>query len=98
MVTAVYALYRKEGTTREEFAQYWLDEHTKFTKLLPHVHSYRIFPVISAADVEGTEADGFVVLDFETQEDHDACLQSDEMARAGEDAAVFTRHFDTYMT
>lgn len=96
MITLVYSLYRKDGLSREEFVRYWLDEHAAFGAKLPHVLSYRIMPVTNAADVLGLEADGFVLLEFESTEDMEACLSSPEMATAGKDAANFARHFELY--
>jgi uncharacterized protein (TIGR02118 family) len=47
--------------------------------------------------VEGTEADGFAILTFDSAADFEAAAASPEMAAAGEDAALFARHFDVYL-
>jgi uncharacterized protein (TIGR02118 family) len=96
MFTAVYALYRKEGTTREEFEDYWLNVHAPFGAKLPHVLSYRIMPVSEATNILGLEADGFAIVECESQEEFELAAASEEMAAAGVDAAKFARHFDVY--
>lgn len=96
MYTVVYALYRQEGMSREEFARYWVETHAPIAAKLPHVRSYRIAPVTSATNVLGEEADGFAILEFDSEADFQAAAASPEMAAAGEDAARFARHFDVY--
>jgi uncharacterized protein (TIGR02118 family) len=96
MLTVVYVLYRLEGLSREEFTRHWVDTHAALGAKLPGVRSYRIMPVTSATDCLGPEADGFALLEFDTQEDFDTAVGSPEMAAAGADAATFARHFDVY--
>jgi len=95
--TVIYALYRKEGMSREEFTRYWLETHGPIAARLPHVRSYRIAPVTAVMDVEGQEADGFAILEFDSEADFQAAAASPEMAAAGQDAGKFVRHFDVYV-
>lgn len=95
MYTVLYALYRKEGLSQEEFASYWTEVHAPIARKLPNVLSYRICPVTGSADAEH-EVDGFAVLDFDSEADFAAAAQSPEMAEAGADAAKFARHFGVY--
>ena len=97
MVKVIYAVYRREGMSREEFARYWTETHAPIAARLPYVRSYTINPTTSAMQVEGTEADGFAILTFDSMADFEAAAASPEMAAAGEDAAAFARHFDVYV-
>jgi uncharacterized protein (TIGR02118 family) len=94
--TVIYALYRKDGMSQEEFARHWTEVHAPIARTLPNVRSYRICPVTGSADALH-EVDGFAVLDFDSEADFGAAAQSPEMAEAGEDAAKFARHFGVYM-
>jgi uncharacterized protein (TIGR02118 family) len=93
----IYALYRKDGMSREEFARHWTEVHAPLAARLPNARSYTINPVTAAMQVEGTEADGFAILTFDSAADFEAAAASPEMAAAGEDAALFARHFDVYL-
>jgi uncharacterized protein (TIGR02118 family) len=97
VLKVIYALYRKEGMSREDFARHWTEVHAPLAAKLPNVRSYTINPVTAAMQVEGTEADGFAILTFDSQADFEAAAASPEMAAAGEDAATFARHFDVYL-
>jgi uncharacterized protein (TIGR02118 family) len=97
VIKVIYALYRKEGMSREQFAAHWTQVHAPLASRLPNVRSYTINPVTSAMQVEGTEADGFAILTFDSQADFEVAAASPEMAAAGEDAALFARHFDVYL-
>lgn len=96
MVTVVYVLYRNEDISREEFARHWVEVHAPLGAKLPGVRRYTIMPVGTATEILGVEADGFAVLEFDSQEDFELAAASPEMAEAGEDAATFARHFDVY--
>jgi uncharacterized protein (TIGR02118 family) len=96
MYTVLYVIYRKEGISREQFTRHWVDVHAPLAEKLPHVRSYTIYPVTSATDVEGQEVDGFALLEFDSQAAFEAAAASPEMAAAGEDAALFARHFAVY--
>ena len=96
MYTVIYALYRKEGLSQEEFAKHWTEVHAPIARKLPNVRSYRICPVTGSSDALH-EVDGFAVLDFDSEADFTAAAASPEMAEAGEDAAKFARHFGVYM-
>jgi uncharacterized protein (TIGR02118 family) len=93
MHTAVYTLYRKEGWTREEFTEYWLNVHRPIAVKMPYVRGYEIWPVTDAAETLSDEIDGFVILRFDSEEDFHRCHESPEFAAAAEDARMFTRHF-----
>ncbi len=97
MYTVIYQLYRKQDMSREEFARHWVEIHAPIAEKLPKVRSYRIFPVLQAADALEPEVDGFAVLDFDSEADFQAAAESPEMTAAGEDAATFARHFGVYM-
>ena len=96
MYTVIYALYRNEGLSQEEFAKYWTETHAPIARKLPKVRSYRICPVTGTHETLH-DVDGFAILDFDSEADFAAAAESPEMAEAGEDAAKFARHFGVYM-
>lgn len=93
MYTVIYTLYRQEGWTRQQFTDYWLNEHKPIAVRMPHVRGYEIWPVTEAAEVLDEEIDGFVILRFENEGDFHKCHESPEFAATAEDARKFTRHF-----
>jgi uncharacterized protein (TIGR02118 family) len=93
MYTVVYTLYRKEGMSREEFADYWLNVHRPIAMRMPNVRGYEIWPVSEVVAPLGEEVDGFVILRFDSREDFDRTHESPEFAATAEDADKFTRHY-----
>jgi uncharacterized protein (TIGR02118 family) len=94
--TVVYQVYRKEGMSREEFADYWENVHGPIAARLPHVRRYTNYAVATATDAYEPAPDGFTVLEFADEEGFAAAMTSPEMAASGEDAANFTRHFGLF--
>jgi uncharacterized protein (TIGR02118 family) len=93
MYTVVYTLYRKQGWSREQFTDYWLNVHKPIALRMPHVRGYEIWPVTETADVLGEEVDGFVILRLDSEDDFHKLHASPEFEATAEDARKFTRHF-----
>lgn len=96
MITAFFTVYRNPEMSREEFVRYWIDVHTPIAAKLPHVKSYTVMPVITAAEIIGEQCDGFAILTFDSEDDFQAMLASPEMVESNADSAKFTRHFELY--
>ncbi len=95
MYTVVYALYRKEGLSREDFTRHWVEVHAPLGAKIPGIVSYRIFPVAGSVDAL-QDADGFAVVDYGSEAGFQIAGASPEMAAAVEDTANFARHFGVY--
>jgi uncharacterized protein (TIGR02118 family) len=91
--TVIYQVYRKEGMSPEEFADYWENVHGPIAAKLPNVQRYTNYAVTAATDAYDPAPDGFTILEFADEDAFNAAMTSDEMAASGQDAANFTRHF-----
>src|SRR5690348_13626783 len=96
MFTVAFAVYRKDGMSREDFQQHYRDIHAPIGARLPGARSYRVLLVNQAVEARD-EPDAIAIMDFDSEEDFQAATQSAEMAEGNEDAAKFTSHFGTYM-
>lgn len=94
--TVIYQVYRREGMSPEEFADYWENVHGPIAAKLPHVQRYTNYAVTSATDAYDPPPDGFTILEFPDEAACTAAMNSPEMAASGEDAAKFTRHFGVF--
>jgi uncharacterized protein (TIGR02118 family) len=73
MYKHVALLVRKEGTSREEFREYWEHEHTPLARDIEGVVRYHtVYP----SDPDSAEFDGIAELYFETLEELHAALGS----------------------
>jgi uncharacterized protein (TIGR02118 family) len=95
--TVVYQVYRREGMSREEFADYWENVHGPIAAKLPHVQRYVNYSVDADTDAYEPVPDGFTLLEFADEESFQAAASSPEMEASGADAANFTRHFGVFM-
>lgn len=95
MYTMIYALYRKDGLSPEEFRRHWVEVHAPLGAKIPGMVSYNIFPVTGSVD-SLHEVDGFAVADFGSEEGFQTAVESPEMAAAVADTANFARHFGVY--
>jgi uncharacterized protein (TIGR02118 family) len=96
MYSVLYAVYAKEGMSPEDFADHWVNVHAAIGRTLPHVKSYRIFPVTSSQGARDHDVAGFAVVEFESKEDFDAAGASPEMQNAVDDVANFASHMAAY--
>lgn len=86
MIKMVDLLVRKDGTSHEEFVDYWLGEHSELAKELPGLRKY----VTSVPnDPEKAGYDGLLELYFDSTVDMKAAFDSDVGRRVQEDAAEF---------
>jgi uncharacterized protein (TIGR02118 family) len=95
--TVIYQVYRKEGMSREAFADYWENVHGPIAAKLPNVQRYTNYAVTTATDAYDPAPDGFTILEFADEAAFNAAATSPEMAASAEDSANFTRHFGLFM-
>jgi uncharacterized protein (TIGR02118 family) len=98
--TVLGVIYKKDELTYEEFVAHWLDIHAPLFKRIPGVRSYRIIParvMREIADLIGVEADGFSIVEFDSEEAFREALTTPEWMKSHEDTPKFVRHADIYM-
>lgn len=96
MYQAIFVIYRKEGWTREEFIDYWVNTHMPMAAKVTELRGYTVFPATGAAGVAGEVADGFVLLTLDSKEHFHTVLRSEEFRPALEDGDVFTSRVERY--
>ncbi len=93
MIKLIALLKRKPGMTREEFAQRWLQEHTKISSRLPGVRGYRI-NIATPRQPEGVGEeplyDGTAEMWWDTIDDMEASFNTEIGKQAGADGDSFT--------
>jgi uncharacterized protein (TIGR02118 family) len=94
--TAIFAIYKKEGWTREQFIDYWVNTHRPIAMQVSELRGYTLYPVVGVNDALGEPVDGFVVLTLDSKEHFHRVLRSEEFRPALEDGDVFTRHITRY--
>ena len=93
MVKLIAFLKRKPGMTSEEFAQRWVNEHTKISSQLPGVRGYRInIATERQPDGTGNEPlyDGTAEMWWDSIDDMEASFATELGQRAGADGDSFT--------
>ncbi len=73
MFKAIILLTRPEGTTREEFRRWWLEQHAPMARALPGVRRL----VFNVVDEPEDGVDGVSELWFDSREAFDAAYASD---------------------
>jgi uncharacterized protein (TIGR02118 family) len=73
MFKAIILLSRKDGTTREEFDDWWLREHAELARRLPGLRGLR-FNLVAEGE---SDYDGVSELWFDSQEAFDAAYASE---------------------
>lgn len=90
MYHVVFLVKRRAGMSPEEFATYWIGEHTPFTARVPGVRGYRCYPALAAAAHEGEPRfDGVAILSFDDEAAYQAAVAGPEFAAAIADAPNF---------
>ena len=89
MFTALFLVKRKEGMSQEEFARYWIEEHTPLTAAVPGVLAYRCYPAVGSDDGTWPPYDGVAILSFESKEAYEAAIQGKAFRAALADAPHF---------
>lgn len=92
MYTVVYALYRRDGMSHEEFVSYWRDVHADVVRGMPHLRGFKTIAVNESEDLLGEAIDGFAQLEFDSREDFERAEESAEFAAGTADTAKFVRH------
>ncbi len=88
MYHVVFLVKRHPRMTPEEFARYWIEEHTPITAKVPSVRAYRCYP--ASGRQEGTlPFDGVAILSFDDEAAYRTAIASPEFAAAIGDAPNF---------
>ena len=98
MFRVIFAIHRKEGLTREQFAEHWLERHAPLVRALPGVRRYTQCLVTGSAGLLAPEADGISVLDFDSELDYRAADASPQMQAAHDDAVTLVSRVEAYFT
>jgi uncharacterized protein (TIGR02118 family) len=88
MLTVVFLVKKRPSLTREEFARYWIDEHTPFTAKVAGVGSYRCYPSIGHPG-DAPPFDAVAVLGFDGEAAWRRAEASPEVAAALGDVPNF---------
>ena len=97
MFRVIFAIHRREELTHKQFAEYWF-RHAPLVRAFPGLRGYTQCLVSGSSGLEGSEADGISVLDFDSEADYRAADGSPEMQAAHDDAASFVSHVEAYFT
>lgn len=88
MIRYVVVLYRRPGSTREEFQAGWA-EHGELVRRLPGVLAVTLSPSVQEAAINDDDFDGIGFLDFPDVATMDACLASAQARAVREHTATF---------
>jgi uncharacterized protein (TIGR02118 family) len=83
----VFLVKKRPDLSQEEFARYWIDEHTPFTARVKGIVSYRCYPALPGQ--ENAPFDGVAILSFVDDAAYKAAMASEEFATALADAPNF---------
>lgn len=103
MFVVMGLIKKKEGMTKEEFSNHWLNVHGPLAKKMPGVKGYVQNHVVYAqqfdiADAKGTYYDGISMLWYDSEEARIACQNSPEFAAVKEDEKNFMESIDMVYT
>ncbi|MCA9858998.1 MAG: EthD family reductase [Thermomicrobiales bacterium] len=88
MFTVVWLVKKRADLSQEEFARYWIDEHTPLTAATPGMHSYRCYPMV-AHDGAAPSFDAIAFATFDDEAAWRVAEQSPELQAAIADAVNF---------
>ena len=92
MYTLLFAMYRKDGLSPEEFVAHYRDTHIPITRRFAGLRQYDVFPV------EGDEGpDAFAVMAFDSSDDFQAILDTEDFKEAMADSETFVERTDSYV-
>jgi uncharacterized protein (TIGR02118 family) len=86
MFSVVFLVKRKADMSQDEFARFWIEDHTPFTAKVVGIRSYRVYPF---HDGQTGPFDGAAVISFDDQESCERALASPEFEAALADAVNF---------
>lgn len=90
MFVVVFLVKKKPGMSQEEFASYWLNQHTPLTAKVPGLRAYRCYPAIGhPADQAQPPFDAVAICGFDDEAAWRQAEQSPEFAAAIADAPNF---------
>jgi uncharacterized protein (TIGR02118 family) len=95
MFRVIFEIYRHPDLTREQFAARWT-EHGPLVSRFPGLRSYSQCLVLGSERLQGTEADGISILDFDSEADYRRADSSAEIQAAHDDAATFVSAVAAY--
>jgi len=98
MFRVIFAIHRRAGLSREQFAEHWLERHAPLVRALPGVRGYTQCLVTGSVGLAAPEADGISILDFDSEADYRAADASPQMQAAHDDAATLVSHVESYFT
>ena len=88
MFNVVFLVKRRPDLSPDEFARYWVHEHTPLTASVPGVRAYTVYTAAGAQ--EGDLAfDGVAVLSFDDRTAYEAAIAGPEFSAAIADAPNF---------
>jgi uncharacterized protein (TIGR02118 family) len=91
----LFAMYRKEGTSADDFVAHYRDSHIPITRRFAGLRHYEVLPVTGA---EGDDApDAFASMVFDSEGDFQAVLSSPEFQEAMEDSGKFVSRASSYV-
>lgn len=92
MHRVLFAMYRREGMSPEEFVAHYRDTHIPITRRFAGLRQYDVFPV------EGDEGpDAFAVMAFDSAADFESILATDVFKEAMADSETFVARTDSYV-
>jgi uncharacterized protein (TIGR02118 family) len=86
--TVIFLVKRKESMTQEEFADYWINQHSPLTAKVPGMRSYVCYTTTGAPDGDPAH-DGIALCTFDSEEDYQRGIASPEFATAVADGPNF---------
>ena len=92
MYTVLFAMYRKDGLSPEQFVAHYRDAHIPITRRFAGLRQYDVFPVDGA---EGPDA--FAVMAFDSADDFQAILDTEDFKEAMADSETFVARTDSYV-
>ncbi len=88
MFHVVYLVQKAPGMSQEDFARYWVGDHTPLTAAVPGVRAYRCYPATGAPDGEPAVS-GVAILSFDDEAAYRTAMEGPECAAALADAPTF---------
>ena len=83
----VFLVKRRPDMTQDEFARYWIGDHTPLTARVEGLRAYRCYP--AAGHDHGAPFDGVAILSFDDQTAAERAFASEAFAAALADAPHF---------
>lgn len=92
MHRVLFAMYRREGMSPEEFVAHYRDVHIPITREFAGLRQYDVFPVLGE---EGPDA--FAIMAFDSADDFQAILDTDVFKEAMADSQTFVAQTESHV-